>query len=74
MPARPAFGGRRTLPLIPLVLLFDGIVSVLRTYSVAELEELVASVEADEGWEWRTGTLRIGSSPLTITMLTGRPT
>ena len=68
------------LPVIPLFVLWDGFVSGLRAYSVAELDELVASVSCDKpaegergGFEWKTGKLQIGSQPAHVTYLTGRP-
>jgi hypothetical protein len=60
------------VPLIPFVVLFDGIVSVLRTYSPAELRALVASLPTNE-YEWEAGAERIGAGPLTITYLIGIP-
>jgi len=40
------------LPIIPLVLLFDGLVSCLRTYRIAELRELIDGlVGAKYSWE-----------------------
>ncbi len=42
------------LPVAPLVALWDGVVSDLRTYSVIELEELVSSIEST-GYKWEVG-------------------
>ena len=58
------------LPLIPFVVWFDGIVSVLRTYSVPELEALVAGVQGDH--QWQAGALPIGGG-VNITYLIGTP-
>lgn len=40
------------IPVIPLLLVFDGVVSVLRSYTVAEIEAMIASLpENDFDWE-----------------------
>jgi hypothetical protein len=56
------------LPAIPLVVLFDGLVSCLRSYSPGELQELAEGVDA-EGYRWRSGTA--GEGPIPVTWLTG---
>lgn len=60
------------IPAIPFVVCFDGIVSCLRTYSPAELRELVKSVK-DLQYEWQLGLAR-GSGPLPVTYALGLPT
>jgi SAM-dependent methyltransferase len=60
------------LPIIPLVLLFDGLVSCLRTYQTRELRELIDGLApSDYRWEIgeQSGTLR----GLPITYLIGYP-
>ncbi|MGH9804510.1 MAG: hypothetical protein ACRD4D_05000 [Candidatus Acidiferrales bacterium] len=42
------------IPIMPLVALWDGQVSNMRTYSLAELKELTRSIEAD-GYTWEVG-------------------
>jgi hypothetical protein len=42
------------IPIIPFVLLFDGVVSCLRTYRPQELREMVARLTAPE-YEWEIG-------------------
>ena len=59
------------LPLVPLTCLWDGIVSQLRAYTPAELEELGAS--AHSGTCWRAGRVPIGSTPGSATYLVGYP-
>ncbi len=44
------------LPVVPLVAAWDGFVSCLRTYSVAELDALVASLPVND-LEWQVGRL-----------------
>jgi hypothetical protein len=62
------------IPVVPLVLLFDGIVSCLRVYSPRELAELTERISfASEGqYRWDIGEERAGLLP--ITYLIGYPT
>ena len=57
------------VPLVPLTVLVDGLVSCLRTYSPAELRVLSTGFET---YTWKTGTLR-GHSPFPVTYLVGYP-
>jgi hypothetical protein len=57
-------------PVLPIVGLFDGIVSCLRTYSPAELRELSRGLDS---YEWEIGEKRNGWSPLVVTYLVGVP-
>lgn len=59
------------VPVVPPIVLFDGVVSCLRTYTPAELRELVAPFEG-EGYTWEIGQER-GSGPLPVTYLVGWP-
>jgi hypothetical protein len=53
------------LPVVPLVAAWDGFVSCLRTYSVAELEALVASLPPND-LDWGIGRLpSFGASRIT---------
>ena len=60
------------LPLIPLVLLFDGLVSCLRTYRTRELRGLVEELGATE-YSWEIGERPGTFSGLPITYLIGYP-
>jgi hypothetical protein len=42
-------------PFIPLFILWDGIASILRTYSERELQELVNSIKNKDTYEWEIG-------------------
>jgi hypothetical protein len=69
-PVRPArLVWTYLVPLVPLTVLVDGVVSCLRTYSPPELRELAAEFET---YTWETGTVR-GSSPFAVTYLIGYP-
>lgn len=61
------------LPLMQPFVLWDGIVSWLRIYSVEELRELVAGIDAPD-WEWDIGLIKLGNAPAHATYLIGRPT
>ncbi|OHX38403.1 hypothetical protein BJL95_08865 [Methylomonas sp. LWB] len=60
------------IPVVPFVVLFDGVVSCLRTYSVAELQEIVATLNAPE-YRWKIGLKRVGFLPVGVTYLIGYP-
>jgi len=57
---------------VPLVLLFDGIVSCLRTYSPPELRELTNGL-GDCRYHWSIGCVKRGRRWLPITYLVGYP-
>ena len=57
-------------PVLPIVGTFDGVVSCLRTYSKAELEELVRGLDT---YDWEIGDFRGGWSPLRGSYLIGVP-
>lgn len=58
------------LPAVPVVLLFDSIVSVLRWYSLQELRDLTAGLDS---YHWEVGTVRGKPIPIPITYLLGIP-
>jgi hypothetical protein len=60
------------VPVYPLVMLWDGLVSNLRTYSPAELEALVAEIEVED-YRWEVGKLPGGRFLTTVTYLIGYP-
>jgi hypothetical protein len=58
------------LPVVPLTLLADGVLSCLRAYSLEELHELTEGLD-EEGYCWEIGEDR--SARAGITYLIGRP-
>jgi hypothetical protein len=60
------------VPLIPAVVLFDGLVSCLRTYTPAELREMIADL-GQTGYEWQIGEEYGEKSPVPVTYLIGYP-
>src|SRR5207244_4464717 len=62
------------LPAVPLIVLFDGIVSCLRTYTPAELMCLVDGVpNAAEAFHWEAGEAAPIRGGLPVTFLIGYP-
>ena len=45
------------IPLLPLLIAWDGFVSTLRTYSPKELERMTATLRSDD-YDWEIGTIR----------------
>jgi hypothetical protein len=60
------------LPVIPLVIGFDGLVSSLRTYSIQELQALVNSLDAPS-FDWQIGSVKATAGPIPVTFLIGIP-
>ncbi|MEP7270838.1 MAG: class I SAM-dependent methyltransferase, partial [Acidobacteriota bacterium] len=60
------------LPVVPLVVLFDGVVSCLRTYTVEELVAMTTEFSSD-GYEWEVGEARARGVLAPVTYLIGYP-
>ncbi len=61
------------IPVIPLLAFWDGLVSQLRTYSMAELKDLTADFTAPD-YEWECGLIKAKGIPFKTSYLIGRPT
>ncbi|MDO5969677.1 hypothetical protein Q4Q35_07645 [Flavivirga aquimarina] len=48
------------IPIVPLFVLWDGIVSSFRTYSVKEMNNLVENLEGTETYDWEIGKVKSG--------------
>lgn len=59
------------IPIVPLFVLWDGVVSSLRTYSVAEMKELIASLRDADHFEWEVA--KVKSGPAKVLYLVGLP-
>ena len=59
------------IPIIPIVVLWDGIVSSLRTYSVKEMTEMVNELENKDDFYWDIN--KVKSGPGNILYLLGTP-
>jgi hypothetical protein len=57
------------VPLVPLLIMFDGLISCLRTYRVDELRALTAGL--DDGYVWEAGAERRAGRA--VTWLAGHP-
>jgi len=60
------------VPVVPLATCWDGIISLLRVYSVQELKELTAPLEC-EGYTWEIGQASTGTPIFEFTYLVGYP-
>lgn len=59
------------IPLVPLIVLWDGVVSALRTYSETEMQQLIEATPQYQTFEWEVG--RINHKGLPILYLLGYP-
>jgi hypothetical protein len=60
------------LPLIPLLVTFDGVVSCLRTYTPDELADMAARAGGG-AYDWRIGAAPYPGFPIPVTYLIGVP-
>jgi hypothetical protein len=61
------------VPLTPLIVLWDGIVSMLRIYSPEQMQKLTADLQAT-GYVWELGQIKVRGIPDGLPYLIGRPT
>lgn len=50
------------IPIVPLFVLWDGVISSLRTYSVEEMKKLVENLNGTETYDWEINKLKSGPS------------
>lgn len=60
------------IPIVPLAIGWDGIVSVLRTYTPEELESIVRSIDGSDTYQWSFGVDRSTKVPCVYAI--GKPT
>lgn len=60
------------VPVVPLMVLWDGLVSCMRSYTLAELRALVASIPEAGAYDWEAGELP-ARGPIPVTYLIGVP-
>ena len=60
------------IPLLPLILLWDGMVSMLRIYSPEQMRQLTKDLQAPD-YSWEAGRIRIRRIPGGLPYLVGRP-
>ncbi len=59
------------IPIVPLFVLWDGVVSSLRTYSVKEMNSLIEELDNGSSFSWEVG--KVKSGPGKLLFLTGMP-
>jgi hypothetical protein len=59
------------IPILPLLMFWDGFVSQLRTYSVEELTQLTKDLKADD-YSWEIGEIKLPRLPAGVPYLIGR--
>jgi hypothetical protein len=60
------------LPILPLLIFWDGLVSQLRTYTLQELEEFTRDFQSPD-YRWEAGLMEIPHMPAGVPYLVGRP-
>ncbi len=60
------------IPILPLLVFWDGLVSQLRTYSAAELDQFTSALKSPD-YTWETGVIDIPRLPAGVPYLIGRP-
>jgi len=58
------------IPILPLLMFWDGFVSQLRTYSVQELAQLTKDLQADD-YSWEIGEIKLPRLPAGVPYLIG---
>jgi len=49
------------IPIVPLFVLWDGVVSSLRTYSIKEMNALIENLNGTENYDWEINKVRSGA-------------
>ncbi|HEX4935800.1 MAG TPA: hypothetical protein VFV33_21620, partial [Gemmatimonadaceae bacterium] len=60
------------IPIVPLMVLWDGVVSCLRTYDVPELHALARAADPEGTYDWQAGEV-YRRGPIPVTYLIGVP-
>lgn len=59
------------IPILPLFVMWDGIISVLRTYTVEELNSIILELNHHEQFDWEVGIAK--GRPVDVGFLLGTP-
>ena len=59
------------IPLIPVLVFWDGLVSVLRTYTVNEMRDMAKEADEQQSYKWNTDVLNSGQ--IKLPYITGWP-
>ena len=57
------------IPIVPLCVIWDGVVSSLRTYSLKEMNDITEDLDGTENYEWEIN--RVKSGPIVLLYLLG---
>lgn len=60
------------IPLIPLIVLWDGLISMLRIYSPKQMQKFAADLQAPD-YVWEIGQIKVRGIPDRLPYLIGRP-
>ena len=60
------------IPLLPFLMLWDGMVSMLRIYSLDQMRQLTADFRAPD-YHWELGHIKVRGIPDRLPYLIGRP-
>ena len=60
------------VPLIPFIVLWDGMVSMLRIYSLEQMQNLTADLQSPD-YFWELGHIQVRGVPDGLPYLIGRP-
>ena len=60
------------IPIVPLATCWDGVISLMRVYSVQELKELTVSLQRND-YIWEAGQASTGTPVFVFTYLVGYP-
>jgi hypothetical protein len=52
------------IPIIPFILAFDGLISILRTRTEQEMRELIVSLKNFESFDWEIGRPKLLVVPI----------
>lgn len=61
------------VPVVPLVVLFDGVVSCLRTYTPEELRAMAHAADPTDAFVWASESVPVKFSAIPVTYLVGYP-
>jgi hypothetical protein len=61
------------IPVLPLVIAWDGAVSNARTYTKSDIEELLSGLGEPQGYSWEIGANRLTGYPSTMPYVLGLP-
>ena len=59
------------IPVLPLITLWDGVISVLRTYTVKELKGMISELRNNDSFDWEVDIVKANS--FAILYLLGTP-